>query len=122
MDVSVVEFLNGLPDALKRRGANGKVLLKQAMRGKLPDEIIDRPKKGFGIPLSAWLRKELRPLMEDLLAPDTLRQQGFFRPDEVARLMREHLDGRANHRKLLWTLMVFQLWMRNRSHADAARA
>ena len=122
MDVSVVEFLNGLPDALKRRGANGKVLLKQVMRGKLPDEIIDRPKKGFGIPLSAWLRKELRPLMEDMLAPDTLRQQGFFRPDEVARLMREHLDGRANHRKLLWTLMVFQLWMRNRSHADAARA
>lgn len=117
MDVTVVEFLNSLPDYLKRRGSNGKVLLKEVMRGKLPDAIIDRPKKGFGIPLSAWLRKELRPLMEDLLAPHTLRQQGFFRPEEVARLMREHLESRANHRKLLWTLMVFQLWLRNRTHA-----
>jgi len=113
MDFTVVEFLNSLPDHLKRRGANGKVLLKHVMRGKLPDAIIDRPKKGFGIPLSAWLRKELRPLMEDLLAAESLRQQGLFRPAEVARLVREHLEGRANHRKLLWTLMVFQLWMRN---------
>lgn len=110
MDVEVVEFINSLPDDLKRRGFNGKYLLKQVMRGKLPDAIIDRPKKGFGIPLSDWLRKELRPLCEGLLAPAVLERDGLFEPVFVERLKREHFDRRANHRKLLWSLMVFQLW------------
>lgn len=115
MDYTVVEFLNSLPDALKRRGSNGKVLLKRVMRGKLPDAIIDRPKKGFGIPLSAWLRKELRPLMLDMLAPERLQRQGILQPAHVERLVKEHLTGHANHRKLLWTLVVLQLWIEQRS-------
>ena len=110
MDVEVVELINSLPDDLKRRGFNGKYLLKRVMRGKLPDAIIDRPKKGFGIPLSDWLRKELRPLCEELLAPALLDRDGFFEPAFVERLKREHFERRANHRKLLWSLMVFQLW------------
>ena len=110
MDVEVVELINSLPDDLKRRGFNGKYLLKRVMRGKLPDAIIDRPKKGFGIPLSDWLRKELRPLCEELLAPALLERDGLFEPAFVERLKREHFDRRANHRKLLWSLMVFQLW------------
>ncbi|MBS1583696.1 MAG: asparagine synthase (glutamine-hydrolyzing) [Bacteroidetes bacterium] len=110
LDVEVVKFINTLPDRLKRRGADGKYLLKQAMRGKLPDAIIDRPKKGFGIPLSHWLRRELRPLCEALLATDRLKREGLFEPAYVRRLMDDHFSGRANHRKLLWTLMVFQLW------------
>ena len=112
MDVEVVELINSLPDRLKRQGFNGKYLLKKVMRGKLPDAIIDRPKKGFGIPLSDWLRNELRPLCEDLLAPDALKRDGLFAPAYVERLKREHLSKRANHRKLLWSLMVFQLWRR----------
>lgn len=110
MDVEVVEFINSLPDDLKRRGFNGKYLLKRVMRGKLPDAIIDRPKKGFGIPLSDWLRKELRPLCEELLAPAAIQRDGLFEPAFVERLKREHFERRANHRKLLWSLMVFQLW------------
>lgn len=110
MDVEVVEFINSLPDDLKRRGFDGKYLLKKVMRGKLPDAIIDRPKKGFGIPLSDWLRKELRPLCEELLAPAVLERDGLFEPAFVERLQREHFERRANHRKLLWSLMVFQLW------------
>lgn len=110
LDVEVVELINTLPDRLKRRGADGKYLLKQVMRGKLPDAIIDRPKKGFGIPLSHWLRRELRPLCEELLAADRLKREGLFEPAYVRRLMDDHFSGRANHRKLLWTLMVFQLW------------
>ena len=110
MDVEVVEFINSLPDDLKRRGFNGKYLLKRVMRGKLPDAIIDRPKKGFGIPLSDWLRKELRPLCEELLVPAAIQRDGLFEPAFVERLKREHFERRANHRKLLWSLMVFQLW------------
>ena len=110
MDVEVVELLNSLPDRMKIRGGNGKWLLKKVMRGKLPDAIIDRPKKGFGIPLSHWLRHELRALCDDLLSLERIRRDGFFDPAFVERLTREHMQGRANHRKLLWTLIVFQLW------------
>jgi asparagine synthase (glutamine-hydrolysing) len=116
LDVEVVEFITSLPDDLKRRGANGKYLLKRVMRGKLPDAIIDRPKKGFGLPMSAWLRGALRPLCEDLLDPARIRQDGYFEPAYTERLKSEHMSGRANHRKLLWTLMVFQLWLRQRAH------
>ncbi len=114
MDVDVVEFINSLPDQYKRRGFNGKYLLKQVMRGKLPDAIIDRPKKGFGIPLSSWLRHELRPLCESLLHTDRIRREGTFDHRYVDRLKHEHMTGRANHRKLLWTLMVYQLWLDHR--------
>mgnify|MGYP000916825544 CR=1 FL=1 len=113
MDVEVVELLNSLPDSAKRPWSGGKWLLKQVMRGKIPDAIIDRPKKGFGIPLSDWLRRPLRPLCEDLLSADALRRDGLFDPAHVERLKQEHFARRANHRKLLWTLMVFQLWRRN---------
>jgi asparagine synthase (glutamine-hydrolysing) len=119
MDVEVVEFLNSLPDNFKRRGTQGKWLLKQVMRGKLPDAIIDRPKKGFGIPLSHWLRNELRPLCEELLEPGRIAREGIFDPGYVERLKADHFTGRANNRKLLWTLMVFQLW--HQQHSGAGR-
>lgn len=110
LDVEVVELANSLPDAFKRRGTQGKWLLKHVMRGKLPDAIIDRPKKGFGIPLSHWMRHELRPLCEELLEPRRIAREGLFDAAHVQRLMRDHFQGRANNRKQLWTLMVFQLW------------
>ncbi|QQR87187.1 MAG: asparagine synthase (glutamine-hydrolyzing) [Flavobacteriales bacterium] len=110
MDVEVVALINSLPDHMKIRGTNGKWLLKKVMRGKLPDAIIDRPKKGFGIPLSHWLRHELRALCDDMLSPERIRRDGYFNVAYVERLKREHMSGKANHRKLLWTLIVFQLW------------
>lgn len=114
LDPDVVALINRMPQDLKRRGSTGKYLLKRTMRGKLPDAIIDRPKKGFGLPLSAWLRGALRPMCQELLDPSRLQQQGFFDPAYVTRLVGEHMSGRANHRKLLWTLMVFQLWFGQR--------
>ncbi len=110
----LVALINRMPQDLKRRGSTGKYLLKRTMRGKLPDAIIDRPKKGFGLPLSAWLRGALRPMCQELLDPSRLQQQGLFDPAYVTRLVGEHMSGRANHRKLLWTLMVFQLWFGQR--------
>jgi asparagine synthase (glutamine-hydrolysing) len=114
MDVEVVEYVNSLPGKYKRRGMTGKWLLKQVMRDKLPDAVIDRPKKGFGIPLSEWLRGPLRPVCEELLSPDALRQEGLFDPAFVERLKQEHFERRANHRKVLWTLMVFRAWATGR--------
>jgi asparagine synthase (glutamine-hydrolysing) len=112
LDVEVVELVNSLPDRLKLRHGRGKWLLRRLMRGRLPDAVLDRPKKGFGIPLGRWLRHELRPLAEELLEPGAIARAGLFVPAAVERLKAEHFSGRANHRKQLWTLMAFELWRR----------
>jgi asparagine synthase (glutamine-hydrolysing) len=112
LDVEVVELLNSLPESMKRPAAGGKWLLKELMRGKLPDTIIIRPKKGFGIPLSGWLRGPLRPLCEELLSPEAIRAGGLFNVACIEQLKRQHFTRKANHRKLLWTLMVLQMWVK----------
>jgi asparagine synthase (glutamine-hydrolysing) len=114
----VVEFAFTLPDAYRMRGLTGKRILRDAVRDVLPAEVIDRPKKGFGMPVARWLTGPLRPLATDMLAETRLRAEGWFRPDTVARLLSEHLEGRADHRKPLWTLLVFELW---REHHLAGR-
>ena len=106
----VVEFAFSLPDAYRMRGLRGKRILRDAVRDLLPVEVLRRPKKGFGMPVAAWLNGALEPLLHDVLAPDRLRADGIFRPAAVERLIREHREGRADHRKPLWTLLVFELW------------
>lgn len=106
----LVDFMAELPADLKLRGFRTKHLLKRAMRGILPDAVIDRPKKGFNFPVAQSLRTVLRPMMLDALSSDRVRRQGLFDAGGVERLVREHLSGRYDHRKPLWTLLVFQLW------------
>ena len=110
LDRRVVEFAAALPPALKLRGMTTKYTLKQAMRGRLPADIISRPKKGFGVPLGRWFRGELVTLLQDICAPDAVRRGGLFRPEVVERLLREHREGRRDHRKKLYTLLTWQLW------------
>ena len=112
LDVELVEFLGGVPSRLKLRRLRTKHLLKEAMGGILPPGIAGRAKKGFGIPVAAWFRSELRDALQDELSPARLDRQGLFEPAEVGRLISEHLSGRRDHRKALWTLFVFQLWHR----------
>jgi len=82
------------------------------MKDLLPPTIADRAKKGFGIPVAEWLKRELREPLLDELSDERLDRQGLFRSAEVRRLLEEHLSGRRDHRKQLWTLFVFQLWHR----------
>lgn len=110
LDVKVVEFLNTLPKSYKIQGFNTKRLLKELMKDKLPYSIINRPKKGFGIPLSAWLRSDLRPLCDKLLEEKLLTKQGLFNVSFIHALKKNHYSGKANNRKLLWNLMIFQQW------------
>ena len=109
----VAEFAFSLPDRFRMRRGSGKRLLKDAMRVLLPNEIIDRPKKGFGIPVAAWLTGPLQPLLQDVLSADALRRAGIFEPAAVQSLVRAHLERRADLRKPLWTLLVFELWRRH---------
>ena len=112
LDIELVEFLGRVPASLKLRRFDTKHLLKRAMAGTLPAGIAGRPKKGFGIPIAAWFKSELREALQDELSPARLRAQGIFDAAEVQRLLSEHLSGRRDHRKQLWTLFMFQLWHR----------
>jgi asparagine synthase (glutamine-hydrolysing) len=110
LDAELVDTIQALPSVFKYGRRQTKRLLKRAAARRLPASILGRPKKGFGIPVARWLRGPLKPLMDSLLAPDRLARQGLFRPDEVARRIGEHQAGVRDHRKPLWTLLMFQLW------------
>ncbi|MFH0906938.1 MAG: asparagine synthase (glutamine-hydrolyzing) [bacterium] len=113
LDYKLIEFVNSLPYCLKLNGFQTKYALKKVMKGKLPDNIINRPKKGFGIPVAKWLTKELKSFTLDLLSRDAIEKQGIFNYSEVKRLLNEHLSKKVDHRKKLWTLLMFQQWYNN---------
>jgi asparagine synthase (glutamine-hydrolysing) len=110
LDPRVAEFAASLPSRYKLHGYTSKYILKRAAKGLVPSFVWRRGKKGFGVPFAKWLKGELRPLARDLLSPERLRRGGLFNPDYVAKLQDEHERGVANHRKLLWTLLSFELW------------
>jgi asparagine synthase (glutamine-hydrolysing) len=105
-----VAYATALPLSLKLRGLRSKFLLRRALRGILPTRILRRPKKGFGIPVAEWFRGPLREQMLSVLAPERLAREGFFRPAAVQALIDEHLAGRRDNRKHLWTLFAFEMW------------
>lgn len=110
LDTALVDFATALPGHLKLSGMNTKYILKKAARPWLPADIIDRPKKGFGIPVGAWLRGPLKSFAHELLSSQQFRQSGYFDASRVRQLLEEHDSGKADHRKPLWTLLAFALW------------
>lgn len=113
LDPRIGQFAASVPLDYKLRGSKGKYILKKSLEGLLPDEILHRKKKGFGIPIAEWLKGRLSPLMHDLLAPERLKEQGLFNAEYVQILIAEHEKGIASYHKQLWTLLVFQLWYDN---------
>ncbi len=113
----MVAFATALPLDAKLRGLRSKYVFRRALRGLLPAEILDRPKKGFGIPVADWFRGPLKEQLLDTLSPARIAGEGFFQPDAVTALVDEHLAGRRDNRKQLWTLFAFELW-----HEGYARA
>ncbi|HEX9314697.1 MAG TPA: asparagine synthase-related protein, partial [Actinomycetota bacterium] len=111
LDHKVMEFAASLPSDMKIRGRTSKWLLRRAGRGWIPDEVLDRPKMGFGVPVAAWLRNELRDLVHDALTDVTARSRPYFEPATVDRLLEEHEAGTV-HGARLWTLLCFELWQR----------
>ena len=80
------------------------------MRGRIPSQIIDRRKQGFSLPLGHWLREPLYNWTREVLAPDNLRAADIVKPPVVDRLLTEHRQGKADHRKKIWTLLMLHLW------------
>jgi asparagine synthase (glutamine-hydrolysing) len=110
LDPELVTFLLGLPTNYKLREGQDKWLLRHLMKDRLPAEIASRKKHGFGVPMAAWLRGPLRPLVTSLLGAENIRTMGYFDPVAVEKLLTEHLDGVRDHRKKLWNLLMFALW------------
>jgi len=109
LDHHIVEFAAKVPTRLRLRGGTTKYLFKQAMRGSLPDEIIDRPKHGFAVPLDSWFRGELSGFARDLLLSDRCRRRGLFNERYLEQLMRLNERGRDVGLQL-WTVASFELW------------
>jgi asparagine synthase (glutamine-hydrolysing) len=110
LDPSLVELACAMPSTLKVRGWTTKYVLKRALAGRLPEAILARRKQGFGVPIAQWLRGPLRPTLEATLGADRLRRVGLLDPEPVGRLVSEHVSRRRDHRKVLWSLLVFELW------------
>lgn len=110
LDRRLFEYAAQLPPNYKLHGSTTKYILKKAIAPLVPRFVTRRGKKGFGVPVAEWLKGRLRPLARDLLSPARLARHELFDASYVTRLQDEHERGLANHRKLLWTLLVFELW------------
>ncbi len=118
LDRHVVELALSLVVADKVQGGSGKHLLKHVARGLLPESIVRRRKKGFGMPVAAWLNGALAPLVDELLGDRNVVADGFLDARVVRTLVREHRSKQANHRKLLWSMLMWMLWRRRSPRAQ----
>jgi len=112
LDTGLAEYAASLPDAMKLRGGTTKAILRASFRDLIPDEILRRPKTGFGVPLDAWFRGELRDYVRDTLLAPGAALAAYLRPPAVERLVTDHLAGRVNAGQRLWTLVCFERWLR----------
>ncbi|QQR59014.1 MAG: asparagine synthase (glutamine-hydrolyzing) [Candidatus Melainabacteria bacterium] len=106
----VVEFARQLPPDLKLKGFRTKYLLRKLAGEYLPESIVERPKKGFGIPVARWLQSDLKPLVDRLLSREYIGEQNIFQWNTVSGLLDDHMNKRADRRKELWTMLMFQCW------------
>jgi asparagine synthase (glutamine-hydrolysing) len=112
LDTRLVEWAALIPDSFKVRGGKLKFLLKHAYRDLLPGHILRRSKMGFGVPLGAWLRKDLREISQDLLLGESAKTRNLIRTAVVKQLLREHLDEAEDHGQKLWALLCLEMWLR----------
>lgn len=111
LDHRLVEFSWQVPMAYKIRKGQGKWLLRQLTHRYVPQELMERPKQGFGIPIESWLRGPLREWAESLLDEQKLRDQGFFDPKPMRQAWNDHINGRGKRQYELWAALMFQAWL-----------
>ena len=112
LDTELTQYAASLPDDYKLRGRMTKVVLREAFADLLPASIAGRPKTGFGVPLDAWFRGELRDFVRDTLLPSSAALRRYVRTDRVQLLIDDHLNGRTNAGQRLWSLVCFERWLK----------
>ncbi|HMK96697.1 MAG TPA: asparagine synthase C-terminal domain-containing protein, partial [Acidimicrobiales bacterium] len=114
LDTELVELALRIPPSAKLRALSGKRALKQAARGLVPAEVLARRKHGFGVPLDAWFRAELRPYIEGRLLPSSARLRSHLNGSALDQLVAEHMSGASDHGQVLWTLATLEEFLRKR--------
>ncbi|HNO88520.1 MAG TPA: asparagine synthase (glutamine-hydrolyzing) [Rhodocyclaceae bacterium] len=112
LDHELVELAAAIPASVKIRGGRLKHLMKDALADLLPADILDRKKRGFGTPMGAWLKRDLAPVLRQLLSPESVRRRGLFRHDVIAGLMADHESNRSDGTDGLLSLMNLEIWSR----------
>ena len=111
LDHRIVSFALGLPDQLTQDGSTGKAILRKVLQRYVPKNLVERPKQGFAIPVSHWLRQELRDWAEALLDERRMRQEGFWEVRPIRQAWTDHLEGREDYCFQLWGVLMFQAWL-----------
>ncbi|MEJ7617093.1 MAG: asparagine synthase C-terminal domain-containing protein [Pyrinomonadaceae bacterium] len=111
LDHKLIEFVTRMPASMKVRGLQAKHIFKRAARGLVPDEILDRPKQGFGMPLQQWINHQLRDRIYETLT-ERRAERGYINSRYVRLLLDEHRRGRRDHSRQLWALFMLELWHR----------
>ncbi|MDQ3753738.1 MAG: asparagine synthase C-terminal domain-containing protein, partial [Acidobacteriota bacterium] len=122
LDHKLIEFVTRIPASLKMKGLETKHIFKRAVRGLVPDEILDRRKQGFDPPLQKWINNELRSYIRETLTEQRTRARGYFNPGYIELLFAEHERGRRDHSTQLWALFMLELWHRTFLDAEPSRA
>jgi len=122
LDHRVAELAARIPIDLKVRDGRGKHILRKLLNSLVPRKLVERPKAGFGIPVGEWIKGSLRPWAEDLLDPASMRAEGWFDPAVVQRRWADHLSGRRDSTPALWSILMFQSWLRDQSDVAAKAA
>jgi len=121
MDHKLVEWLATLPSGLKIRGQEGKYLFKKAIEPQLPNDVLYRPKMGFSVPLARWFRGPLKERVRDAVLGERLADTGWFDRAYLQHLVQTHQDGSRDYSAPLWTLLMFEAFLRNVADAPARR-
>jgi len=110
LDKDVIEYAYSIPEKFKIKGSNSKIILKDLISNYLPRELIERPKQGFGVPISKWMQTDLNKWTKEMLSKDINDTHGFFNQQVVEKFLSEHLEGKKNHEHKLWSLIQFNSW------------
>jgi asparagine synthase (glutamine-hydrolysing) len=112
LDHELAAFVSSLPDCYRVRRLCGKWILREAGRGLIPESVRTRPKSGFRVPVNEWFRGRMRDYLLDHLQGASPLTRAYYDTHVLDDVLAEHLDGRQNHEKLLWTLLNLEIWHR----------
>ncbi len=122
LDHKLVEWISGLPVSLKLRGHEGKYIFKKSLEPYLPNDILYRDKMGFSVPLASWFRGPLRQKLTDALMGPVLADTGIFNKAFLKEMLDQHQSGRRDYSASLWSLLMFESFLRNVLHAEQPRS